>query len=236
MSVFKRLYNITRAETNAWSNDWNDPIEMFDDDYRKANINLESAEKALAEVKRMAIEAKRKVKEYKEKADFWENQAILTIKRAQNNEIAQQSADEKAIEFLKHKDKALENMKVEQKQVEQLNNNIMELQVTIEKLKADVTKTKNQLSALYARANMDDMKQNMDKEFDSIDTESTIGMLERMKLKIEQEEALSDMYAEIAEDKSHLNEELDSEIDEETAHAADALNQLKEKMARKKNE
>ena len=63
-----------------------------------------------------------------------------------------------------------------------------------------------------------------------IDSSSTVSMLERMKDKVNQEEALAEAYGDIANSSKSIDDEIDKAIDMEDTSAEDSLAKLKEKL------
>ena len=69
----------------------------------------------------------------------------------------------------------------------------------------------------------------------ALDSSDTISMLERMKDKVEQEEALAEAYGSIANESRTLDDEIDKVIGSgTTAKTSDSLTALKAKMAASK--
>jgi len=75
---------------------------------------------------------------------------------------------------------------------------------------------------------------NLNKQMASIDSSDTISMLERMKDKVEQEEALADAYGSIANESKSLDDEIDKAIGDAGGTGSDSLAALKAKMAASK--
>lgn len=63
-----------------------------------------------------------------------------------------------------------------------------------------------------------------------IDSSSTVSMLERMKDKVSQEEALSEAYGEVANASKSIDDELEEAIDLINTNAEDDLAKLKEQL------
>ena len=63
MSLFKRIFTLGKAESNAVIDKLEDPIKMTEQGIRDMKSDLEKSLKALAEVKAMAIRAKNEIKE-----------------------------------------------------------------------------------------------------------------------------------------------------------------------------
>ena len=66
-----------------------------------------------------------------------------------------------------------------------------------------------------------------------IDSSSTVSMLERMKDKVNQEEALAEAYGDIANASKSIDEELDKAADITKTNAEDDLAKLKEQLGLK---
>ena len=71
-----------------------------------------------------------------------------------------------------------------------------------------------------------------------LDSTGTVSMLERMKEKVAQEEALAEAYGDIANASKSIDEEIDKAADTSKAKASDELAKLKEQLGMKdsKNE
>jgi len=66
------------------------------------------------------------------------------------------------------------------------------------KLRSNVKKYENELRTLRARAKVSKATKNINKQLANVDSSSTVSMLEKMKEKVAQEEALAESYADIA--------------------------------------
>ena len=75
-----------------------------------------------------------------------------------------------------------------------------------------------------------DAVQRVNKQMAQIDSSSTVAMLERMRDKVVQSEALAEAYSEIADENKSLDQEIDSALGDDVAKASDALTALKERM------
>ena len=71
------------------------------------------------------------------------------------------------------------------------------------------------------------LQKNLNKQMASIDSSSTVNMLEKMKEKVSQEEALADAYGDIASESKSIDDEIDKALDGKTASAESDLDALK---------
>ena len=74
------------------------------------------------------------------------------------------------------------------------------------------------------------LQKNLNKQMASIDSSSTVNMLEKMKEKVSQEEALADAYGDIASESKSIDDEIDKALDGKTASAESDLDALKKQM------
>ena len=63
-----------------------------------------------------------------------------------------------------------------------------------------------------------------------IDSSSTVSLLERMKEKVEQDEALAEAYGDIANDSKSIDDELNAAIDTTEVSAESDLEKLKKQL------
>jgi phage shock protein A len=72
--------------------------------------------------------------------------------------------------------------------------------------------------------------QQVNKQLAQLDTNGTIAMLERMKDKVEDQEALSKAYGEIAHSKNDLKDELNKILKDDTLSIETDLTAIKNKL------
>ena len=230
MNVFRRLFKVGESEVHSAIDKLEDPIKMTEQGIRDLKKDLDSSLKALAEVKAMAIRAKNDVQTNKSKAQDYENKAMLLLKKAQAGDIEASEADRLATEALSRKEEfaqALNQAKTEQDRFEK---NVDQLDGKVKKLRAEISKFENELRTLKARVKVSEATAKVNKQMAQIDSTSTVSMLERMKEKVSQQEALAEAYGDIAGESKSLDDEIDSALDGSDAKASDDLAALKAKM------
>ncbi len=232
MNIFKRLFKIGSAEANSLVDKLEDPIKMSEQGIRDLKKDLSAALQALAEVKALAIRAKNDGNNYAAKASEYEKKAVLLLKRAEKGEITPEEADRLASECLVQKDSNMENAARCRADQAKFEGNVDKLDGNIKKLKSNIKKFEMELKTLRARAKVSEATKKINKQMAGVDSTSTVAMLERMKEKVDQDEALAESYAEIAGENTSIDDEIDSAIDSGSAEvkAADSLAALKAKM------
>ncbi|MBL4716659.1 MAG: PspA/IM30 family protein [Bacteroidia bacterium] len=235
MSLFKRLFTLGKAEANSVVDKLEDPIKMTEQGIRDMKKDLENCLKALAEVKALAIRSRNEIREQQEKAVDYEKKAMLLLQKSESGQMEASEADRLATEALNKKNECeshVERASADQTKFEQ---NVSKLEVNIKTLRSKISSWDNELKTLKARVKVASATKNLNKQMASIDSGDTISMLERMKEKVEQEEALSDAYGDIANESKSLDDEINSAIGGDSqSTASDDLAALKAKMSKSK--
>lgn len=232
MNIFRRLFRIGSAEANSLVDKLEDPIKMTEQGIRDLKADLGKALEALAEVKALAIRARNDADSDTEKAKDYEKKAILLLKRAEKGEVSMEDADRLASECLVQKESHMENAASNRSNQEKFEVNVNKLDGNIKRLRSNVKKYEVELKTLKARAKVSKATKNINKQLADIDSTSTVSMLERMKEKVDQEEALAESYADIASENTSIDQEIDKALDSGSAEvkASDSLAALKAKM------
>jgi phage shock protein A len=233
MGVFKRLFKIGKAEAHAVVDNLENPIKMTEQGIRDLKADLEKSIHALAEVKALAIRSKNEANGHKAKAQEWEQKAILLLQKAEQGAIAPEEADRLASTSLQKKEEAMLSYNAASINQKKFDDNVAKLEANIKTLKANVTKWENEAKMLKARAKVSEATQNVNKQLANVDSSGTVSMLERMKEKVEQQEALSESYGEIALENKGVDEEIDSVLENTNTSGSDALAALKAKLSAK---
>lgn len=236
MNIFKRLFKIGEAETNAAIDKMEDPIKMTEQGIRDMKLDLDKSLEALAQVKALAIRAKNDQEEFQNKVDEYQSKAIIIIKKGHSKEMEPAEADRLAKEALVQKEAAEKQVLRAKEESEKFDNNVAQLQKSIQTIKANIANWENELKTLKARVKVSNATKNLNKQMAELDSTGTVSMLERMKEKVAQEEALAEAYGDIADASKSVDEEIDKAADVTEANAEDELAKLKEKLGMNKSE
>jgi len=232
IALIKRLFRIGSAEANSLVDKLEDPIKMTEEGIRELKTNLSSALTALAEVKALAIRSKNDAQTATDKAAEYEKKAVRLLKRAESGEITPEEADRLASECLVQKEALSEAAEVHKADQVKFEAHVEKLDKNIDGLKSNIKKYEHELKTLKARAKVSTATKNINKQLADVDSDSTVAMLEKMKEKVAQEEALAESYADIASESHSIDDEINKAINSGTAEvkASDSLKALKEKM------
>lgn len=230
MNFFKRLFKIGEAEANSALDKMEDPIKLTEQGIRDMKVDLSKSLESLAQVKALAIRAKNDAEEFAAKATDYEQKAMLILKKAQNGDIKADEADRLAKEALIKKE---ENSKHESRtklESERFDKSVAQLEKNVQDIKQNISKWDNELKTLKARVKVSKATKNLNKQMAEIDSSSTVSMLERMKDKVAQDEALAEAYGDIANTPKSIDDELNQAVSVTESTAEDSLAKLKEQL------
>lgn len=201
MNIFKRLFKIGQAEIHALVEKMEDPIVLIEQGISDMREELSKAEESYVRTRAISIRTENKLRDKKEESDSLENKAKIALEKSKLGEITPIVAEKLALEALQAKKKILEEcqelntlLDSNTKLLEEISTHIEVLEFNISKWEKEVTtlKTKRHINAASALAN---------RQMANIDSDSTIHMLERMKAKVADDEALAIALGERAKDK-----------------------------------
>ncbi|SFE69554.1 PspA/IM30 family protein [Thermoflexibacter ruber] len=228
MGIFNRIFNIGKSEVHSALDKLEDPIKMTEQGIRDLKTDLNKSLQGLAEIKALAIRAKNDNAKFSNDAKQYEQKAIMLLQKAQAGQLSPQEADRLAGEMLKMKENADAEAQRTAKEMVQHENAVATMEQNINKLKSKITTYENELRTLKARAKVSEATKKINKQLAQVDSSSTISMLERMKEKVAQDEALAESYGAIALESKSVNEEVEAVLGSTTS--SDALLALKAKM------
>lgn len=236
MNFFKRLFKIGQAEAHSAVDSLENPIKLTEQGIRDMKEDLDQSLQALAEVKAMAIRSRNDAEAYKSKAKDYEQKAMIVLKKAESGSLSPEDADRLASEALLKKKQNTDHATQAQNDQSKFDKSLEQLEGNVRTLRNNISTWENELKTLKARVKVSTATKNLNKQLAQIDGSSTVAMLERMKDKVAEEEALAESYGEIANESKSIDEELDkATADSDELSASDDLAALKSKMGLNKD-
>ncbi|MDW7692777.1 PspA/IM30 family protein [Flammeovirgaceae bacterium SG7u.111] len=234
--MFKRLFGVASAEVNSAIDKIEDPIKMTEQGIRDLKKDLNESLKSLAVVKAEAIRSRKELENAKLQAKDYEGKAMLLLQKAESGAITPDEADRLATQALSRKEQAMTQATTTQKLVQTQEANVSKMEQNVQRLKTQIGNWENELKTLKARHKVSEATTKLNKQLANIDSSSTLGMLERMKEKVDQQEALAESYGEMADTTKSIDEEIDQALLGDGGSSAapgssDALAALKAKLA-----
>lgn len=236
MGIFNRLFKVGQSEAHSAIDKLENPIKLTEQGIRDLKNDLNKSLQSLAEVKAMAIRAKNELATYKNQSQEYENKAMKLLERAEQGALDPNEADRLATEALTKKEEAAQQANRAAGEKEQFDKSVANLEANVKKLKQNISKWENELKTLKARSKVANATKNLNKQMAQIDSSSTMSMLERMKDKVTEDEALAESYGDIANESKSVDDEIESALGGTESTGSDSLAALKAKMAAKKQQ
>ena len=230
MNIFKRLFRIGQTEIHAVLDGVEDPVQITEIGIVEMKENLTLTLESLAKVKAMIIRAKNEKEKKRSEAQDYGNKAVLLISKAQNGDIDIAQAERLAKEALLRKEQLISEINELDVQRIEHENIASDIQKNIEILKFNITKWENELKTLKAKIRISKVTQEVNKQMAQIDSDSTLNMLERIKEKIAEEDALSQAYAALNKCNLSVDDEIDIAIGANEQNVDSELNEIKRKL------
>jgi phage shock protein A len=232
MNIFRRIFKVGQSEAHTIINRLEDPIKMTEQGIRDLKRDLQGAMTGLAEVKGVAIRLTKEAEEAKRQASEYERKAMLLLQRFKDGALEQAQAERLATDAITQKESASERATRLFKESEHQQQMSTQLQEKISQLKTAISTYENELITLRARAKTAESTKKINQQLAQVDSSSTIAMLERMKQKVEEDEALAQAYGEVADVDTSVDAEINRALagSSQTASTQDKLSELKAKL------
>jgi phage shock protein A len=231
MSLFKRLFRVSQAEAHAIVDKFEDPIKMTEQGIRDLKKDLQASMTSLAEVKAIAIRTRREADNHKKLTVDYERKAMMLLQKMQSGEMDQADAERLATQALNKKEQSAADAIRLAQEAERHEQMAGQLQANVNKIKSGVNTYENDLVTLKARAKTAAATKKINQQIARVDSSGTIAMLEKMKGKVEEDEALALAYGEMADLDKSVDDEIDAALKTgNTVTASVHLLELKKKM------
>ncbi|WP_440880490.1 PspA/IM30 family protein [Tenacibaculum sp. C7A-26P2] len=230
MNIFKRLFRIGQAEAHSAINKMEDPIKMTEQGIRDLKDDLEKSIESLAQIKALAIRSRNELENYKLKAEDYQQKAMLILQKAKKGEIEASEADRLAKQALVKKEENIQEVNRTKLESDKLDASVTKLEKSVQEIKNNIQKWENELKTLKARVKVSKATKNLNQQMAELDSSSTVSMLEQMKDKVAQEEALADAYGDLANSTKTIDDELNDAVVETNNNAEDDLAKLKKQL------
>ena len=158
--------------------------------------------------------------------------AIQLLKKAEEGTITPEQADSLAQKALQEKGRMDERVIQGEKDTAQYEKLQSEMQGKVNQLKSMIQKYESEVKIVKARSRASKATLKVNELASGVDSNGTIARLERMKEKVDQQEALAEAYGEMGDDNKSVDDEINSALGD--SGNTDALEKLKAKMSSQK--
>ncbi len=229
--IFQRLFKVGQSEAHSVLDKFENPIKMTEQGIRDLKKDMQETLRSLAEVKGVTIRLKREADESKRLAADYERKAMLLLQKMQDGSLPAADAERLASDALSKKEDASQKTVRLITDYEKQDKMAAQLQRNVEKLKSTVSTYENDLITLRARAKTAAATRKINEQLAKVDSSGTIAMLEKMKTKVEEDEALAESYGEIAAVDKSVDDEINTALAGSGSSSGNAsLADLKAKM------
>jgi phage shock protein A len=232
----KRLFRIGKAEANNAIDKLERPITLTKQGIRDLKKDLDDSLKSLAEVKATAIRSKREANNHKETSEDYKKKAKALLQMGADGRKDETEANRLAMEAMSRREETLKLYQVAKDNQTKFEGLVSKMEGKIRTLKSQIAKWENELKTLVARDKVSKATGKLNKQLANIDSGGTLAMLEKMKEKVEEQEALADAYGEMADGSKTIDDEIDSALSESSYSGASSLDDLKREMGLIKEE
>lgn len=212
MNLLTRIFKFMQSEAHSLVSKFEDPVKLIEQGIRDLKKDFDESMKSVAQIKAIAIGAKKELETKKQIAADYEQKAMLLLQKARNGELEEAEADRLAAEALKKRQEAL-------KEVEKLTNDVKNYDASLEQMSKKILELKNKIkdseneyNSLKARATVARTTKKVNQQLSSIGSDSTMSMIEDMKTKINAEENLAQAYGEVAGVETSIDDEINKAI------------------------
>ncbi len=229
--IFQRLFKVGQSEAHSAIDKFENPIKMTEQGIRDLKKDLQETMRSLAEVKGVAIRLRREAEEDKKRAADYERKAMLLLNKMESGEMDPAQAERLATESLNRKEEVSQKAVRLMQDWERQDKMATQLQRGVEKLKSTVSTHENDLITLRARAKTAAATKKINAQMAKVDSSGTIAMLEKMKAKVEEDEALAESYGELAGADKSVDDEINAALEGgSSSEGRDRLLELKSRM------
>ncbi len=232
---FKRLFNVGKAKAHAKLDKVEDPVAITEQAIKDLKQDLAESMKSLAEMKALAIRTKRDVQQAHRAAGQYEQRAMQFISKAEQGDITMDEADRYALKALAQKDQILRVSSANEQNLSAYENMIRKLEIDVQKIRTQINTWEGELKTLKVRSRLSETSRRLNERMSSLGKSSMSNMLEDMKMKVEEQEALAQSYEEV-NSEDNIDKEVEKVLGKNAATLPnlptpkDALVQLKAKM------
>lgn len=228
MNIFSRLLNIGKAEIHSVIDGFEDPINLTEQGIREMKEQLNKGTEALAQLKALSIRKKNEAETEQQTAADYYNKAFIIVQKAEQGELGAAQADRLAVQALKRQHIARENARQLEDEHAGLHAECEKMQGNINHLKSNISKWENELQTLKARVQVSEATRDINKKMTLMDTGSTVSMMEKLRERATQQEALAQAYSGMPDAGKTIDDEINAAVNSTDRKAEEALQKLKE--------
>lgn len=212
MNLLIRILKFFQSEAHALVSKFEDPVKLIEQGIRDLKKDFDDSMKNVAQVKAIAIGSRKELEAKKQIAADYEQKALIILQKGKNGELDETEADRLAGEALKKKQAALKEVEKLTADVKNYDASLEQMSKKVLELKNKIKDSENEYNSIKARAAVAKTTKKVNQQLSSIDSDSTMAMIEDMKQRISAEENLAEAYGEVAQFETSVDDEINKAI------------------------
>lgn len=207
--LLARIIRVIKALVGKKVEQAEDPILLAEQNIRDLKGDLSESLKSLTEVKAIYIRAKHESDAQKRMADEYERKAILLLEKARDGLITEAEADRLATQALMKKDEIMRRVQAGEKGLQTYEQMVKQLEKQTMQLKMQIDQWEGEVKTLKARVQVSQATRSLQERLARTDTQGTLALLDNLKEKVTEQEAMADAYHQLSNSQTSLDAEID---------------------------
>ncbi|MCU0450432.1 MAG: PspA/IM30 family protein [Bernardetiaceae bacterium] len=191
-----------------------DPVVAVEQAIAELRAHLGDNIKSLAEIKALYVRTKHEHNAQKKLALAYEQKAIQLLEKARDGQLAPTEADRLASLALAKKQEILNRAATADKGLANYETVLRQLESSVGKQRAQLEAMLTELHALKARAKISQVSRTIHERLARLDSTGTNALLDTLRDKVAEQEALAESYTALAGGTTLLDEEINRALGE----------------------
>jgi phage shock protein A len=230
MSIFDRLFRISKAEANAAVDKLEDPSKMAEQILRELRENYQQAIQGEAEIKAIALQHRASELQNRNAASDWEKKTNDLLDRVETKQLDDAKGNELAAKAAEAYQAALNQADEYGKMADKEESALAVMDLKIKQIKDQIAQTESRAQMINSRAKTAEVSEKINKTLSNVDTDGLIATLDRMDQKASAQEFRAAAYAQIDDATMSTEQEINKVLG--TGSTSNALEAIKAKRTK----
>lgn len=231
MSIFDRLFRISKAEANAAIDKLEDPSKMADQILRELRTNYQQAIQGEAEIKALALQHRASELQYRNSAADWEKKANDLLDRIETKQLDEAKGNELAAKAAEAHVTAENEAAQFAAMAEKEESAVAVMDLKIKQIKDQIADTESRAQLIRSRAKTAEVSEKISKTLSNVDTDGLKATLDRMDQKASAQEFRAAAYAQLDDATMSTEQEINKALGAgSTSNALEAIKAKRQKL------
>jgi phage shock protein A len=230
MSIFDRLFRISKAEANAAVDKLEDPEKMAAQILRELRENYQQAIQGEAEIKAIALQHRAAELQRRNAAADWEKKANDLLDRVESRQLDEAKGNELAAKAAEAHQAALNEADQYGKMADKEESALAVMDLKVKQIKEQIAQTESRAQLISSRAKTAEVSERINKTLSSVDTDGLMATLDRMDQKATAQEFRAAAYAQIDDVTMSTEQEINKALG--SGSSSSALEAIKAKRTK----